>query len=155
MVCEHCHSRPATLEHRRVEGDRQVIRQVCAHCASHLSAEEWASPLDSLDSFFESLFGLHPRERENVLARMTAESEAVMQDAARLALDLGRGELLLGAGEVLLHLLRLLEDLLHVGLAATGDHGHSSCRKVGSVPSGTGVPSLRGHGPACRDNSFG
>ena len=42
-----------------------------------------------------------------------------------LALDLGTGELLLGAGEVLLHLLGLLEKLLHVGLATTGNHGHS------------------------------
>jgi ATP-dependent Clp protease ATP-binding subunit ClpC len=92
MLCEHCHSRPATVELRRTEHDRPVVHQVCHHCASHMSedlSDEWASPLETLDGFFEALFGPHPRPREDVLARMSDESEQVMQTAARTALERG------------------------------------------------------------------
>ncbi len=47
------------------------------------------------------------------------------ETAARLSVDLGPAQFLLGRGEVLLHLLGLLEELLHVGLTTTGNHGHS------------------------------
>src|SRR5690606_35629777 len=44
------------------------------------------------------------------------------QTAAGLPLDLRAGQFLLRVGQVLLHLLGLLEQLLHVGLATTGEH---------------------------------
>src|SRR5690606_8430723 len=75
------------------------------------------------------------------------------QTAARLAVDLRTRQFLLRLGQVLLHLLGLLEQLLHVGLATTGDHDELLGRSVGPccrcfgvlavLPFGT---SLRGRG---------
>ena len=64
-------------------------------------------------------------------------------------------------GEVLLHLLGLLEKLLHVGLATTRDHGHSGFRRLSTGFRGrsdgvaTGVPTVivTGVAPGVRSSS--
>jgi hypothetical protein len=50
------------------------------------------------------------------------ETVAVTRPPPELPLDLGLGQLGLGRHQVLLHLLGLLQQLLHVRLTTTGHH---------------------------------
>jgi ATP-dependent Clp protease ATP-binding subunit ClpC len=91
MQCQNCGQRPATVElYRDINGHRDTM-ELCAHCASHAQAS-LGQPF-SLENLIENLFGPRPRRRENLLQRLSQETQTVLNTAAGMAVAWGYDQL--------------------------------------------------------------
>ncbi len=116
MLCQNCGSRPAAVFlQQRTDGQERTLN-LCNHCASSMNLGG-ATPLGSLESLFEQIFGPRPRGRENLLSRLSEPAQHVIQTAAHLSLEWGQTRI---TTEFLL--LALLRDAPHLreALKATG-----------------------------------
>ncbi|MFN3428626.1 MAG: AAA family ATPase [Candidatus Sericytochromatia bacterium] len=101
--CENCEQRPATVQLIRALNGHEEALHLCAHCASHAQAA-MGRPFN-LDSLIESLFGSKPRSRENLLNRLSEDTQAVLNTGGGMAVSWGYDQL--GPEFVLMALLKM------------------------------------------------
>jgi ATP-dependent Clp protease ATP-binding subunit ClpC len=101
--CENCGKRPATVQLIRALNGHEEALHLCAHCASHAQAA-MGHPFN-LENLIESLFGSKPRSRENLLNRLSEDTQAVLNTGGGLAVSWGYDQL--GPEFVLMALLKM------------------------------------------------
>ncbi|HEY9723721.1 MAG TPA: hypothetical protein V6D47_17040, partial [Oscillatoriaceae cyanobacterium] len=123
MICENCGQRPASVHFAHSVNGRREDIQLCAQCAGQ------AGEAFGLNHMLASLFGgQRPRGRENMLQRLSEESQQVLSQAAALAVSWGYDQLgvefLLMAltrqapwGEALLREHKLTQSMLEQAIA--------------------------------------